>query len=55
MSAVMAQCEGVSNSLPSAIKRALSREELPRHCRRRTCGEGYFSINLILEMSGRHD
>ena len=33
------QCEVVDNLFPSAIKRAITREELSRHCWRRTCGE----------------
>ena len=32
----------------SAIKRAISREELSRHCRRRTCGEASRDLDLDL-------
>ena len=33
------QREGVDDLFPSAIKRAITREELSRHCWRRPCGK----------------
>ena len=50
------QCEGVKNSLSDAIKKAITREELSRHCKDTW---GSWDLNtikrLILDMSGRMD
>ena len=42
------QCEGVDNLFPSAIKRAITREQLSSHCQRKTCGEASRDLDLDL-------
>ena len=52
------QREGVGNPSSAAIKKALTREELSRHCRRRTCGEvetRELMEQLLLSMAGITD